>query len=873
MDKKIKIFFGVLLFFAVAALRIPLSHVEAESASASDFQMKGDTLVKYTGSAKSISIPVSVKHIGKEAFLGHTELVRVEIPGYVESIDFNAFSGCSSLEKVTVPDTVKEIGNGAFSGCTGLKSVVLGKNLKKLGSGVFADCTSLGQLKLSKDNKDFSYDAGVIYSKDKTVIYGMIPGYAQDVYKMPSTVKTIKNNAFWGCANLKRVEIGNNVKEIPDYVFANCLNLEKATFPYSVLRIGIKSFADCINLGDIEIPISVSEIHRTAFDGCPKLRIIAEKGSYGAEYEEQRDKSQVAQSEYQDILQKAEESDAVSDLDRQEESALPGTKDTQGSGTGSMLGQSTVVGGNAVIFIDNSRSKVLSGNEWSGGTEQDQTAASSSEIMNNGQQAGGLLKYTIVNNKKIAAQAYYGNTSLTEYNVPDTITEIGDFAFARSGLTSITIPEGVDTIGYGAFYHCGNLTSVTIPESVTEIAPSAFSKTKWMEERLADRRNPFTVVGDGILVAYSGQGGKVTVPEGIKHIGAEVFKGKTDITSVTLPSTCLSVGEDAFAGCSSLVSISGGSYIKEIKDRAFAGCPISTIKIPASVESIGLRAFDITDTGKEDGSKIAVFLGKDLPKVSYEKTATRLINEEDRDSVFKDVRVAVVNDGITPEDVKDTVLDYDKGGFKGFVCSVEQTAGEETQGRLKIQFCVMKEEDVNDTTIPRNVTIYGRTYKISNPQAAVVYASSGEEEASGEAVTVESDSSTLPDTPAAAVTLSGSKGSYILKISDNPGAGSSISSAYRKAVPGSRMISLQAYDIRLYDAVTMIPISKSGGQQVTVTLPKPRGISADGLKVVCMDEDGQLEKVSSRLATIGGEVCVQFTAERFTTYGFYNETR
>ena len=44
--------------------------------------------------------------IGKEAFAGHTELVKVEVPGYIESIDYNAFSGCSSLETIAIPDTV-----------------------------------------------------------------------------------------------------------------------------------------------------------------------------------------------------------------------------------------------------------------------------------------------------------------------------------------------------------------------------------------------------------------------------------------------------------------------------------------------------------------------------------------------------------------------------------------------------------------------------------------------------------------------------------------------------------------------------------------------------------------------------------------------
>ncbi len=903
--KSIRMFLGgLLLCFTAAAIHFPLPGVKAASASFADFQMQGDTLVKYTGTASAVSIPTSVKHIGKEAFAGHTELVKVTVPGYIESIDYNAFSGCSSLETISLPDTVTTIGNGAFSGCSSLRSMKLGKNLESLGSGVFAGCHRLSSLTLDKKNESFVYENGVIYSKDKKILYCMIPGYSNGEYKMPSAVEEIKNYAFWGCQNLKRVYLGSNVDKIPDYAFENCTALEKAALSYSLRRIGMKAFAGCTNLGNMEIPMSVSFIDDTAFDGCGKLALLAEPGSYGAEYEAKRDKTNASGAGYQGISS-ADETDTgntgngeggnVSDGNSGGTNEDGSGGSTSGTLNGNLLGQSTVVGGNAVVFIDNSQSKVRSGETASGQGNNIQSGniqtypnsdTAAMEVIG-GSSSSAYPKYTVVNNEIIASQAYYRDSQLENYRIPEGIKKIGEFAFARSGLVSITIPEGVTTIGYGAFYHCDNLEEIGIPSSVTEIEPSAFAETKWLKERKSDRENPFVIVGDGILIAYGGMGSQIEIPGNVKQIGAEAFKGNTQITSISLPSSVTIIGEDAFAGCSNLVSISGGDNLVEIKDRAFENCPISTIKIPASVKSIGLKAYDMSGSGKQDWTKNAVLLGKQLPAVSYETTATRLVNEEYRDAVFKDVGVAVVDENITKEDITGTVLDYNAGGFRGLVCSVKRAASGDTPGLLEVKFCMMHKSEVNSRTMPDEVMIYGKTYELSGQEdmeylseAGGIGAESGEagnaaggnepvEPAAGK-VKVEINSTTISGQPGATAEISGNQGYYILSISDNTSDRDAVNSAYRRAVPGGALTALQVYNITLLDVDKRIPITKLGRQQMSVTIPIPSGIGAENLKVVCLDEDGQLERVSSRIVTVENRQCVRFEANHFSIYGICN---
>jgi hypothetical protein len=115
-----------------------------------------------------------------------------------------------------------------------------------------------------------------------------------------------------------------------------------------------------------------------------------------------------------------------------------------------------------------------------------------------------------------------------------------------TGLTSITIPNSVTSIGYRAFQNCTRLTSVTIPNSVEEIGSSAFS-------------NCISLTS-------------ITIPERVSSINYHTFGSCKNLTSITIPESVTSIGEGAFAGCTSLTSIT----------------------IPKSVTSIGRDAFEKT---------------------------------------------------------------------------------------------------------------------------------------------------------------------------------------------------------------------------------------------------------------------------------------
>ncbi|MDE5931977.1 MAG: leucine-rich repeat domain-containing protein, partial [Lachnospiraceae bacterium] len=541
--------------------------------------------------------------------------------------------------------------------------------------------TSLADVNFSSSNPNFICDDGAVYNKDgRNTLYVLLAGRQNGYYAMPSTVSTINTYAFWGDKNLQSVDISGNVSEISAYAFSNCCNLKLVNIPYSVRTISLKAFEDCVRLRNITIPISVNSIHSTAFDGCTKLNIQAEEGSVAKTFADALILEDIEVAEYEDTPFDTINSMVAEDDGTQEETdveldyyhEVTHINPLESEEDASVKGKSRVLDNQVVIFMDNANATVNTGEadltQYEGIVMGDTGETIASISGNMGKKGSAFPKYTIVNDTIIADQAYY-NDERTSIEIPDTITEIGDFAFARSALTNAVIPTGVTRIGYAAFYHCDGLANVVIPETVTEIEPSAFANTAWLRNWEQSAGENFLIVGDGILLDYRGTDSVVVIPDGVKTIGADAFASHTGITKVIIPDSVETIGEGAFAGCSSLTETEGGQSVRRIKDRAFQGCPLQTIQIPASVEEIGLRAYDTADSIKAAGNGIVVFEGGSLPKLSYEASSGKLYNEAYRGLAFDGIHVAVVPGNVNSFD--GTVLDSGLCGFRGIICHVE----------------------------------------------------------------------------------------------------------------------------------------------------------------------------------------------------------
>ena len=169
-----------------------------------------------------------------------------------------------------------------------------------------------------------------------------------------------------------------------------------------------------------------------------------------------------------------------------------------------------------------------------------------------------------------------------------TVTSIGDFAFGYSGLTGITLPEGVTSIGDSAFKGCFGLTSIMLPASVTSIGNSAFSYCFGLTSITLPEG--ITNIGGAAFVGCYGLT-SITIPAGVTSIGNAAFNGCSGLTSLVLPEGVTSIGNSAFDGCSGLTSLVLPEGVTSIGNYAFSYSGLTSITLPEGVTSIGDYAF------------------------------------------------------------------------------------------------------------------------------------------------------------------------------------------------------------------------------------------------------------------------------------------
>ena len=353
-----------------------------------------------------------------------------------------------SITSVDIPDSVTNIGKGAFYSCSSLTNITIGNSVTVIGDSAFYGCRALANIVIPDSVTSIGKQA-----------FQTCPALTS--ITIPDSVTVIGDSAFYSCIGLANVTIGNSVAVIGDSAFYGCRALANIVISDSVISIGNETFKYC-GLTSITIPDSVTKIGQDAFAGCDKLMQYDGEMYYVDGW--------VVCAEYSikyASLMSGTRGIADYTFYRHEHLtniAIPNRV--------SNIGQYAFQECRSLKSIEvekmNKAFKSIDGNLY---TQDGKT----------------LIQYAI------------GKTD-SSFVIPDGVTKIEENAFKDSILTSITIPDSVETIKRGAFYGCEKLTSITIPDGVT-------------------------------------------------RIDNDTFSGCRDLKSITIPNSVTSIGESAFDGC------------------------------------------------------------------------------------------------------------------------------------------------------------------------------------------------------------------------------------------------------------------------------------------------------------------------------------
>ena len=491
--------------------------------------------------------------------------------------------------ELTIPETVVAIWPQAFQGCSNLTSLIIPDNVKFLGGAAFAKCTSLTDIQIG------------------------------------TGIDTIPNQCFYKCSALKTLSIPNWTKVIERMAFGKCSSLETVNMGTGVTTMGPSVFIDCTELSSITLSSSLSSIDEYAFLGCGKLKSITLPSSL-----RNWPDNMIAETDFEEIIFEPDfplevvKNSMFEMCTKLKRIVLPKSVKTIGScafyqcealESFDMPDSVTTIAKNAF-----SGCNVLKNIKISAGLENIPkglfTNMTSLEMVTFGENS---------KLKSIDEDAFYYCTSLTSIQLPESLESIGAGAFGYCNLHEFDMPDNVISIGTDFLDNNKNLETLKFSSGLTSIGntyPSEYYMLKSLKKVSFGKNSKLETIGD-YTFEHCENLEEFEMPDGVKSIGYNAFAYCESLKSITLPSTLNSIGASAFEGDVGLTDVYANmSNPFTINDNTFYDYPQSPyerirLHVPAGTKSLyqsvdGWKKFNIIDDGKAD-----VVLNKSIETFAY----------------------------------------------------------------------------------------------------------------------------------------------------------------------------------------------------------------------------------------------------------------
>lgn len=554
----------------------------------------GDFLYRVEGESDNPEVTI-YSYVGSDTDV----TVPSEIKGKPVTTLHGTFSGKETVKKVTVPEGVRLIEYHAFHGCTALTTVVLPSSLEEMTEYTFYQCTNLKTVSLDTAN---------------------------------SKLTKIGQYSFADCGKLTGFDIPSSLKELEEGVFFRCSSLKKIIIPDTVEKIDSSAFRECTNVTEIKIPGTVKEASDIALVGCEKV-ITAELPI-----------SMVTLAN----LQRSDDLETLVIVD-DGSTELP-DKDA--------LNEKKKL--KKVVFPDSLTSIPRAFCRSVSALEEVKLPANLKIISNASFSECTNLKTIDLPDTvtEIGAFAFADCTSLKDFTIPDGIKSIGEEAFYNSGITSLVVPESVETIDKLAFSHMANLTNATFPAGcgitfsdcknlkTAKITgnPTVIDNYMFYEcSQLTDFEIPGSVKKIGYAAFYNTAFKEAVIPASVTEIDDWAFGECQNLEKAVLPDGLKSIGGAAFYECPELTDSNIPDSVTTLGDFAFGWCPkLKDMTIPDTIDNFGKCVFANTpgvtiDTSRKyfiptvDGIKDLPYTGSEVTQPDMEITVNGVTLKEDSD--------------------------------------------------------------------------------------------------------------------------------------------------------------------------------------------------------------------------------------------------